>query len=160
MTGWMNLFKHHKIIFNSYGHKNVTGTHKNTFEFTKDKTLNINGDCIIGINSDFKDIKVPCCKPKSLGFGFDASDYPKLKIIIKCGKLTDTVEGFYNPDYCDRQSIVFRKSNYRCKRTFAFYCNKAAIDIDRNIISMLKDPKTKAEIEIELIPINDKTASG
>ena len=36
-----------------YGHKNLLGTHKNTLEFTKDKELTLNGDCIIGVNSNF-----------------------------------------------------------------------------------------------------------
>ena len=41
------------ISFNAYGHENVKATHKNTIEFTKEKELTPQGDCILGVNSDF-----------------------------------------------------------------------------------------------------------
>ena len=40
--------------FRIYGHKNMLAIHKNTLEFTKDKELTKRGDCIVGVNSDFK----------------------------------------------------------------------------------------------------------
>ena len=42
------------ISFNIYGHKNILSLHQNSLEFTKDKDLTLNGDCIVGVNSDFK----------------------------------------------------------------------------------------------------------
>ena len=47
-----------KII--AYGHKNVRGTHKTTFEITKDKDLTERGTCIIGVNAsyDLDELKV------------------------------------------------------------------------------------------------------
>ena len=40
--------------FNAYGHPNILGTHKTTFEFTKDNELTLNGDCIVGVKADFE----------------------------------------------------------------------------------------------------------
>ncbi len=40
------------FIIQAKGHKNVTSKHKSTFEITKDKSLSMNGDCIIGVDMD------------------------------------------------------------------------------------------------------------
>ena len=42
-----------KYSFSCYGHENITSRHKTTLEFTKDKNLGLEGDCIIGIKADF-----------------------------------------------------------------------------------------------------------
>ena len=39
--------------FSAYGHENILGTNKKTFEFTKDRDLSLKGDCIVGVNADF-----------------------------------------------------------------------------------------------------------
>ena len=39
--------------FTAYGHPYITATHKNTFEFTREKHLTLKGDCIIGVNVDY-----------------------------------------------------------------------------------------------------------
>ena len=41
------------ISFFCFGHKNILAKHRNTLEFTKDKDLTLNGDCIVGVNANF-----------------------------------------------------------------------------------------------------------
>ena len=45
--------KNNKYNFTVRGHNNVLALHKNTVEFTKDKELTLNGDCILGVDANF-----------------------------------------------------------------------------------------------------------
>jgi hypothetical protein len=45
-------------------------------------------------------------------------------------------------------SIVIRRSDYVDGRTLAIRANKAARDIDRRIVELLRNPETVAEIEL------------
>ena len=44
------------LTFLAFGHKNITANHKTTLEFTKENSVTKKGDCIIGVNSDFKNL--------------------------------------------------------------------------------------------------------
>lgn len=124
------------IKFNIFGHKNTLSTHKNTVEFTKDIDLTKNGDCILGVNSDFVIDK-------------GILKFKKIKIIIICDNIKDTIICDVNPDFNNKHEIVIRKSGFLSDRTLGIYSDKAAIDIDRRIVDKLKDPEKKAEVIIE-----------
>ncbi len=127
--------------FNIFGHKNVLCTHRNTIEFTKDKELSRNGDCILGVNADFKESK------KILGS-------KKIKITITCDGVSDSFEAIVNPDFDDSHEIVFRRSFFNSKRTLGFASTKAAIDIDRRIVEKLKGEKSHAVVKIEEVEVS------
>ena len=139
-------------VIHCRGHENVRATHKSTLEFTKEDYLTPRGDCILcveadrGINDLSEDFK------EALKAG------KKLLIRIRVGDLVDEVlakgssELILNHDY----SMVIRKSTYIDSRTLAINANKAARDIDRRIVELLRYPKTIAEIEL-IIPENEKT---
>jgi len=121
--------------FKAYGHRNVLATHKKTLEFTKKDFLTIKGDCILGIKADFK-------RPIGLS--------GKIRIRIRVDELSDEIIAYFNNDF-DSDEMVIRKSDYIDKRTFAINADKAACDIDREIVRKLKDPKKHLEIEISTI---------
>ncbi|MHA1268689.1 MAG: DUF371 domain-containing protein [Candidatus Helarchaeota archaeon] len=134
-----------KIIetFFVFGHKNITAKHKTTIEFTRENYLTKNGDCIIGINSekgliDFNDEFRKLIK----------SDDAKITCTININDLSDTIIGKGSPklSFNDSHDIVIRKSNYVCDRTVMIGANKAAIDIDRRIIQLLKNHDTKMKV--------------
>lgn len=120
------------------GHPNVTALHKSTFEITKDKTLTKAGDCIIGLDID-----------KSM------ADFPedfKNKLQSSNTKVTVTLEtengydeihgrGDSNLDLTNKTDIVIRKSHFTCDRTLMVQADKAAKDLDRNLIDDLADSK-------------------
>lgn len=139
------------IEFFSYGHENILANHKNSFEFTKDKNLSLDGDCIVGVKSDFSEIGFDVKDKESTKFGFDESVYTKIKVTIECEGLSDKILGYYNTDFDSDGSIVFRKSKEKDKRTFAFYCDKGAVDIDRELVEKLKSPHTKMIVRIEVL---------
>ncbi|NJE05015.1 DUF371 domain-containing protein [Thermococcus sp. M36] len=129
------------------GHKNVRATHKSTLEFTKEDYLTPRGDCILcvsadrGINDFSKEFK------KALKSG------KRLLIRIRVGDLVDEVlaEGSSDLILDHEYSMVVRKSTYIDARTLAVRANKAARDINREIVELLKNPETEAEVELIVI---------
>jgi len=134
-------------IIHCRGHENVRATHKSTLEFTKEDYLTPRGDCILcieadrGINDLSEEFKAALRAGK------------KLLIRIKVGDLVDAVLAEGSPDLIlDHDfSMVVRKSDYIDARTLAIRANKAARDIDRRIVELLKNPETRAEIELVIL---------
>ncbi len=124
--------------FSAYGHENITSKHKTTLEFTKDKELTEKGDCIIGVKADFdlKSIKE------------FIKNNRKLKIIIKAGDSSEEIMCEINPDFDDNKEIVIRKSDFISKRTLGINANKAAIDLSKELIKLMKNPNQKLIISL------------
>ncbi|CAD5244813.1 DUF371 domain-containing protein [Thermococcus camini] len=134
-------------IIRCRGHENVRATHKSTLEFTKENYLTPRGDCILcieadrGINDLSEDFK------RALKAG------KRLLIRIRVGDLTDEVLAEGSPELIleHEYSMVIRKSTYVDARTLAIRANKAARDIDRKIVELLKNAETIAEIELVVL---------
>ncbi|WP_258083852.1 DUF371 domain-containing protein [Thermococcus thermotolerans] len=128
------------------GHENVRATHKSTLEFTKEDYLTPRGDCILCIEADkgLNDLSDEFKAALKAG--------RKLLIRIKVGDLVDEVLAEGSPELIldHPHSMVVRKSEYIDARTLAIRANKAAKDIDRRIVELLKNPKTEAEIELTI----------
>jgi len=126
------------VIFHFFGHSNVSGTHYNTLEFTKDLNLTKEGDCIIGVKADFdsKHLKEIIQK------------YSDLKITITVGEHKDEIFAKVNKWFDDDSEIVIRKSSYSSKRSLGINADKSAKDINRDIIEKLKNPDTKGSVEV------------
>lgn len=126
-----------KIIFSAKGHKNILSTHKNTFEFTKDKELTLSGDCIIGVKSDFSLEKI---KP--------ALKWDKIKMKIIVDELEEIIIGNINKEFCSNEEIVVRITDFKSDRTLMTRANKASKDFDRKFINRIKNPKKRIKVEI------------
>lgn len=125
-----------KLHFTIKGHKNTLSTHRNTLEFTKDKDLTLNGDCILGVDANFKITK-------------DILKAKKIKITISSGDISDNIICDINPGFENDHEIVIRKSGFISGRTLGIHADKAAVDIDRRIVNILKDSNNNASVEIE-----------
>ncbi|MBS3113987.1 DUF371 domain-containing protein [Candidatus Woesearchaeota archaeon] len=129
--------------FNAYGHPNILATHKTTLEFTKDKEVSLKGDCIVAVKADFDLIKI-----KEF-----IKDSKNNRIIIKIAsedkKYQETVSAELNPSFNSSKELVIRKTNFVSERTFAIRANKAAFDLDRHLISFLKEKKNRIGVIIE-----------
>ncbi|NJD98219.1 DUF371 domain-containing protein [Thermococcus sp. LS1] len=134
-------------IIRCRGHENVRATHKSTLEFTKEDYLTPKGDCILCIEAD-KGIN-----DLSEEFKRALKEGKRLLIRIKVADLTDEVLAEGSPRLILEHpySMVVRKSDYIDGRTLAIKANKAAKDIDRRIVELLKNPKTVAEIELIIL---------
>lgn len=122
------------ITFFCHGHINTLATHRNTFEFTKDKELSKRGDCIIGVNADFGHI--------------DISKMDHVKIELEVHNIKEVIHAIINKDFIGDHEIVGRRSDFSSERTLFINCDKAAIDIDRKLVELMKDPKTKMKVTV------------
>lgn len=129
------------------GHTNVSSLHKSTFEITKDSEIGPTADCIIGVASDntmsdFTDE----FKNKIADSNTD------IKIILDTENGHDEIigKGHENLILTHPTDIVIRKSDFTCPRTLMINSDKAACDLDFQLIEDLKNQKTM-EVTIEIL---------
>ena len=129
------------------GHENVLSLHKSTFEITKDKDLSLSGDCIIGLDIDKSMEDFPKGFKEKL-----ANDDTKVIVELKTPNASDTIEGYGHHDLTlsHPTDIVCRKSTFICSRTLMIKSNKAAIDLNRDLIKDLANGESM-DVNIELI---------
>ena len=127
------------------GHENVLSLHKSTFEITKDKDLSLSGDCIIGLDIDKSMDDFPDEFKEKL-----ANDDTKVIVELKTPNASDTIEGYGHHDLTlsHPTDIVCRKSTFVCSRTLMIKSNKAAIDLNRDLI---KDLANGESMEVNII---------
>ena len=131
--------------FNAYGHTNILATHKTTLEFTKDENVSLKGDCIVGVNADFelKKIKKFIQKLKNKNITIT------IKAILTSTKIQEKISAEINPNFNDDVELVIRKTDFVSERTFATSSNKAAFDLNRDLIRFLKEKNSKISVIIE-----------
>ncbi len=127
------------------GHENVLSLHKSTFEITKDKDLSLSGDCIIGLDIDKSMEDFPEEFKEKL-----ANEDTKVIVELKTPNASDTIEGYGHHDLTlsHPTDIVCRKSTFVCSRTLMIKSNKAAIDLNRDLI---KDLANGEPMEVNII---------
>lgn len=124
--------------FIAFGHSNITAKHKSTIELTKGKDLDLEGDCIIGVNSDFKIDKI-----KEI-----IKNNKKAGLVIKVNGLKEEINFEVNPGFNDDKEIVIRKSDFKSERTLGVKADKACAELSRELVEKLKDPNQKISVLI------------
>jgi len=127
------------------GHPNVRALHRTTFEITKDRELTERGDCIIGVSADkasadlSRDLKDCLKKPLCV-----------LVILLAADGRRDVVIARGDPKLIleDERRIIVRRSTYIDSATIAIEANKAARDIDRKLVELLKSSETELVVEL------------
>ena len=127
------------------GHENVLSLHKSTFEITKDNDLSLSGDCIIGLDIDKSMEDFPEEFKEKL-----ANEDTKVIVELKTPNASDTIEGYGHHDLTlsHPTDMVCRKSTFVCSRTLMIKSNKAAIDLNRDLI---KDLANGESMEVNII---------
>lgn len=120
------------------GHKNITSLHKSTFEITKDAEIGPAADCIIGTDMDKSMFDFPQEFKDKI-----ADSNTKITVILDTENGHDEIEGSGHEDLTltHPTDIVSRTSDYTCSRTLMIRANKAARDLDLNLIEDLKNEK-------------------
>lgn len=131
-------------VVHARGHPNITGTHRSTFEVTRDTTITKAADCIIAVGADKGSA--------SLSGPFKsaaARDDAFISCTIEAGGFRDTVTGWGSREFTFtvEDSMVFRVSNYVCGRTVMIHADKPATRLDRRLIEALAEGN-KATIEL------------
>ncbi len=130
------------------GHAVLRGTHRTTLELTKAKDLTARGDCIVGV-----DATAGCADfPADLKAAIQAGKTVCVRLIA--GELAEEFTGKGHPalTLAHPADIVFRKSSFTCPRTALINCTKAARDLDRHLISLLKNSSQSLQITLEVLP--------
>ena len=126
--------------FTAHGHKNILATHKTTIEFTKDKDLTKDGNCIVGVGANFNSEEIkPLLK----------SD--RIKITIKAGDSKEEIIAKPNKGFNSEKEMVIRFGDFLSARTLAINADKSAKYLDRRLIEKLKNPEQKIVVVIEQI---------
>ncbi len=127
------------------GHENIRSNHQKTIEITKESHLTPQGNCIVGINATSSCADLP----QELKDKLKASD-AKITFSIRVGEHEFVLEGKGHPDLIltHSEDIVIRKSNFICPRTLAVKCDKASDLLPQEMVSLLRDPKTKGTFTI------------
>jgi hypothetical protein len=119
------------IRFTASGHRNIRATHQTTIEFTKDKTLSLRGNCVVGVNADFDAEELKRFVKK----------HKKIRVLLKVNNLEDEIIAEGNDCFDDEKEVVIRKSDFSSERTLAIKANKAAFELRRDIVEKLKEPE-------------------
>lgn len=135
-----------KFKIRAKGHKNVTSLHKSTFEITKDVEIGPTADCIIGVNMDNSMFDFPFEFKKKI-----ADSNTKITVILDSENGHDEIIGYghENLTLTHPTDIVCRTSDYTCNRTLMIKANKAACNLNKNLIEDLKKEKIM-DIEINV----------
>ncbi|HEX54885.1 MAG TPA: DUF371 domain-containing protein [Candidatus Altiarchaeales archaeon] len=133
------------------GHENIRATHGNTLEITKEGHLTPRGDCIVAVSAD-------------RGFPEFSDNFKNalrnkraiLRMTIECSGVNDEIIAYGHPElrFKSPEEMVIRKSSFICDRTLAIRANKAAIDLNRNLIEKLRRGNP-VNIKLEVIYPND-----
>ena len=137
-----------RYSFTCYGHENITAKHKTTLEFTKDTGIGLEGDCIVGVRADFQLNKIK-------QFIKNMSNN-KITIIIKPTlnnnknkinkKITEKINAEINPGFNSDKEMVIRKTDFVSERTFAIMADKAACELDKDLIRNIANNKQKISV--------------
>ena len=118
------------------GHEHVSAEHTSTLELTSDDYLTPAGDCILGIEAqpvpaEFDPAVVSACQAR------DAS----IELVLEARGYRDVITGRGDPSlsFDGDLSLVCRTSDYVDDRTVMLEADKAAADVDRNLVGALAD---------------------
>jgi len=119
------------------GHQNVLCTHTTTLELTKEDSLSLRGNCILGIKA------TKSCKDLSKHLKDYLRKGNKIEVLIKLQGVSDRFYGFGHKNLIlsNQKDLVFRKSNYICDRTVLINCSKSSSELSRNLIKKIRDSK-------------------
>ena len=116
------------------GHKNIKSTHDTTIEITTENFVTPTGDCIIGIsaNKGLADLRDDIKEKIRSG--------AKMRIRFNAGGVIEEVKGKGHKklDLTSNECMIIRKSDFTCPRTLMIKADKAAKDLSRDMIELLK----------------------
>ncbi len=139
----------HLVRFKAYGHENVIGEHKTTVEITTEDYLTKQGTCIVGVeaNQKLSDLAPKIRELVTL-------ETTKIILVMEVEGIIEQVTGTggQNLTYSDSVSMVARTSSYQCERTLMINADKAASDLSREFVRLLKKNEVEMNCELHFIP--------
>jgi hypothetical protein len=135
-----------KEVILARGHENISATHRNTIEITKEEHLTRSGDCVIAVSANKALSDLSAEFKKNL-----LTDQAGLTISVEAGGVTETLTAYGSSRLIltHPTDIVIRKSGYVCSRTLAIHADRSARDLPRDLVKRLRS--SKQDVRITLI---------
>jgi uncharacterized protein len=133
------------FTFHAYGHPAVLSTHPSTIEITKEAKLSSKGDCIVAVNSSIGPLDLPDNLKTAL-----TERGVKVRLVLKLNRFQFVVDGEGDPrlTLTHPTDFVIRRSGFISDRTLIIHADKAASDLPRGMVQMLRDPTNMLSIEL------------
>lgn len=127
------------------GHQNIVGRHRTTFEITRDTELAKRGDCIIAVGAT-RSLNDLSTQFKNLC----RDDASRIIVELQAAGIKESIQGVGSRRLTlgHKSEIVGRKSAYMSDRTLMIHADKAACDLDRDLINTLRSPATRVRVRI------------
>lgn len=127
------------------GHPNVTATHRTTFEVTKESHLTRRGDCVLAVAAD----KGPRDLDERVREALRSSQ-ARVTVVLAAGGMTFIAHGRGSEGLTltHPTEMVFRKTRFLSDRTVMVDSDRAAIDVPREMVLLLRNPETLVELTL------------
>ncbi|MDG6257347.1 MAG: DUF371 domain-containing protein [Methanomicrobiaceae archaeon] len=129
------------------GHPNVSGSHRTTFEVTREAHLSPAGHCIIGVGADKGAADLSDEFRRAL-----ADSRAVLHTTLTAGEHSVCIRsrGHERMTLDHPADLVWRKSGFVCGRTVGIFSDHAAATLPRNLIAVLQEG---AELAVEMVAV-------
>jgi len=133
----------------AWGHENIKATHRTTLEITKEMFLTPRGDCIIGVRAEKSISEID----ERIKERLRAEAMAEIELSLPDYGIEETLVGYGSSKmtFDHPTDIVVRKSDFVCGRTLLIRANRSAIDLDREMVELLRDPKTELLFVIKVL---------
>ena len=136
------------FAFHAYGHPAIRSTHPTTLEITTEEHLTRRGDCIIAVKASKGLTDLPAEIREMLS---TAGGKAIMTLLVGSHRFTIEGQGAIGLSLSHSTDMVVRKSGFASDRTLMVNADKAAADIPRNMVQLLRDPAQKITIEISTL---------
>lgn len=131
--------------FYAHGSPKITATHRTTLEITTEEIRSRRGDCIVATCAEVGLSSLP----EELKSRMRVDGNPIVLKIEAAGSVEVVRgEGDSRLMLSSDCEMVSRKGDYVCGRTMMVRADKAAADLRRDFVSLLKDPNMRIKITI------------
>ena len=145
-SGWKLLMEitptKEEII--AYGHPEIKATSNSMIKFVKG--LVVKDESTIGIKAD------KACKDLSEEFKIAARSARRIEILLEAEGEQDKIVGYCSPalKLTNKEEIVIRKDSSIDSGTITILADKAASELNQNLIEKLKNSNTRIKITLEI----------
>jgi len=129
------------------GHASVVATHPTTFEVTKERSLTQRGDCVLAVAAS----KGPRDLDQRIRDALRNSR-ARVTAVLAAGGRIFVARGYGHEglSLTHPAEMVFRRSRYVSDRTVMLASDKAASDVPRDMVLLLKNPDTFVELTLQV----------
>ena len=131
--------------FEARGHANVIARHPTTFEITRHAQLTRRGDCVLAVQAtkglaDFSTEFRDMCR----------RDETRIIVQLKAAGIVESIEGKGSDKLTltHPAEMVGRRSSYVSDRTIMIRADRAACDINRDLVHELQSPSTTLHVRV------------